>query len=97
MDLFYSATTITFGNGKKTPFWQAPWLDGRKPIDIAPLIFEASKRKNWKVAQALHENSWVRKIDLGGTFTMKHLVQLIDLWTLTSSIHLDPEVDDDIV
>jgi hypothetical protein len=46
MDIFYATTTITLGNGKKTPFWQAPWLHGMKPIEIAPLIFEASKRKN---------------------------------------------------
>jgi hypothetical protein len=46
MDIFSAVTTITLGNGKKTPFWQAPWLHGMKPIEIAPLIFEASKRKN---------------------------------------------------
>jgi hypothetical protein len=45
MDIFYAATTITLGNGKKTSFWEAPWLTGRKPKDIAPLIFDASKRK----------------------------------------------------
>jgi hypothetical protein len=36
MDLFYASTTITLGNGEKTPFWKAPWLNGLKPIDIAP-------------------------------------------------------------
>jgi hypothetical protein len=38
---------------KKTPFRHAPWLDSRKPIDIAPLIYESSKRKNLTVSQAL--------------------------------------------
>ena len=28
MDLFYAATTISVGNGLKTPFWHAPWLGG---------------------------------------------------------------------
>lgn len=45
MDLFYAATSITVGNGQKTLFWEAPWLDGNKPKDLAPLIFEASKTK----------------------------------------------------
>ena len=47
-DFFYASTTIILGNGAKTPFWDSPWLLGRKPKDIAPLIFEASRRKNWK-------------------------------------------------
>jgi hypothetical protein len=46
MQIFYAATSITIGNGMKTPFWHAPWLNGRSPKDIAPTIFESSKRKN---------------------------------------------------
>jgi hypothetical protein len=42
---FYAATTITVGNGARMPFWHAPWIDGRAPFDIAPLIFESSKHK----------------------------------------------------
>jgi hypothetical protein len=45
MDIFYDTTTITIGNDSKAPFWQAPWLGGRKLIDIAPLIFASSKQK----------------------------------------------------
>jgi hypothetical protein len=35
MEIFYAATTITLGNGRKTPFWHAPWLEGKRPKDIA--------------------------------------------------------------
>ena len=49
LEFFYASTTIIVGNGAKTPFWDSPWLFGRKPKDIAPLIHEASTRKNWKV------------------------------------------------
>jgi hypothetical protein len=57
MELFYTATIITVGNGMKTPFWHAPWLEGKRPIDIAPLIFASSKRKNgrWhKLCMTMH-------------------------------------------
>jgi hypothetical protein len=30
MSLFYSATTITIGNGKIAPFWDSPWFRGKK-------------------------------------------------------------------
>jgi hypothetical protein len=70
------------GNGKKTPFWHAPWLEGRKPIEIAPLIYASSKRKNWKVSQVVNEDAWVGKIDLGRPFTMEHFSQFFELWSL---------------
>jgi hypothetical protein len=85
MEFFYTATSIKVGNGKKTPFWQAPWLGGRKPIDIAPLIFASSKRKNWKVAQALNGNAWISKVDLEKGFSMDHLSQFVDLWGLINN------------
>lgn len=34
MELFYTATIITVENGRKTPFWHAPWLEAKRPIDI---------------------------------------------------------------
>jgi hypothetical protein len=36
MGLFYAGTTISVKNGEKAPFWDAPWLKGAKPSDIAP-------------------------------------------------------------
>jgi hypothetical protein len=96
MELFYAATTITVGNGSKTPFWFAPWLEGKKPIEVAPLIFASSKRKNWKVAQALLDNAWVNKVALGEDFTFEHLAQFIELWTLIQNFNLNENVEDDI-
>jgi hypothetical protein len=96
MDIFYTAIKISLGNGNKTPFWQAPWLHGRRPIDVAPLIFEISKRKNWVVSKALHDNSWVEKIDLEKSFTIHHFNQFLELWMLLSTVQLNELVDDDI-
>jgi hypothetical protein len=45
-DIFYLATAITTGNGWKACFWEAPWLGGRKPKEIAPIIFDIPKRNN---------------------------------------------------
>ena len=62
LNFFYACTTITVGNGARTPFWDSPWLLGRKPRDIAPLIYEASSRKRWKAREALKESAWILKI-----------------------------------
>jgi mannosylglycoprotein endo-beta-mannosidase len=82
MDIFHAATTITLGNGHKTPFWHAPWLGGRKPKDVAPKIFELCKRKKWTVAQALHHDEWIRKLSTEATISIHHLTQFVHLWSL---------------
>jgi hypothetical protein len=61
MDLFYASTFISLGNGKIASFWDSPWLNDTKPKYIAPLIYEASTRKRWKVNQALTDHAWVKK------------------------------------
>jgi hypothetical protein len=80
MEILYVTTTITIGNGRKTPFCHAPWLEGIKLVEVA-LILSSSKRKNWMVAQDLHGNAWVGKVDLEQNFSMEHLSQFVELWT----------------
>jgi mannosylglycoprotein endo-beta-mannosidase len=96
MKVFYDATTITVGNGRLTPFWHAPWLFGTKPIAIAPLVFACSKRKNWMVSQALLGDAWIGKITMDETFTLVHLHQFVELWSLLDQVHLQENVEDTI-
>jgi hypothetical protein len=44
--LFVTAIKVTNGDGKRASFWETPWLDGRRRMDIAPLVYERLKRKN---------------------------------------------------
>jgi hypothetical protein len=41
---FAACTTITLGDGHKASFWSLGWLQGRRPKDIAPLLF-------WKIQE----------------------------------------------
>jgi hypothetical protein len=88
MEIFYAATTITLGNGRKTPFWNALWLEGKTPKDIAPKIYELCKKKNWKVSQALQDDEWIRKLSGEAALSIEHLTQFVQL---------DEHVEDDIV
>jgi hypothetical protein len=95
MAIFYASTTITVGNGAKTHFWCAPWLHGRAPIDVAPLIYEASKRKKCTVAQALAGSAWVRNITLATPLSPDFISQFVELWRLARNFQLlEEEVDD---
>jgi hypothetical protein len=92
MNIFFAATSIILENGRKTSFWHAPWLDGRKPKDIAPRIFESCKRKKLNVSQALNDDAWVRHANLQPTFSVKHLTIFLEIWSLITNVHLQDEV-----
>ena len=68
-DICASATKVVVGDGRQASFWDSSWLDGMRPKDIAPKIFELSTRKNCSVKKALHNNFWVSKVDIGGNLT----------------------------
>jgi hypothetical protein len=97
MNILFADTTFTLGNGKKTPFWLATWLNGRAPKDIAPKIFEFSKRMNWMVSQALTNAARIMDINFKGPFSEVHLAQFIDLWILINNVHLHLDIEDSIV
>ena len=64
--------------------------------DIAPLIFESSWRKKWKVQQAMQDNAWVTSIKMDHSFTMDHLSQYVVLWSLLQNVSLTSNVEDEI-
>ena len=99
LEFFYASTTITVGDGAKTPFWGSPWLLGRKPKDIAPLLFAASRRKNWKVREALVGNAWIFKINLNTDtdVSIAHIREFFTLWMLLNDVHLHEQTEDVIV
>ena len=96
-DLFYAFSTITVGNGACTPFWDAPWVHGRKPKDIAPLIYGAATRKNWKIKEALLDNAWISKIKLSHNFSIHHFSQFLLLWSSIQGFQLQHDAEDEIV
>jgi hypothetical protein len=40
-------------NGENARFWKDSWLNGRRPKDIAPLIFKCFKKKNSTVSKVM--------------------------------------------
>lgn len=44
-ELFFKSTYITLGNGKNMPFWEAKWLNGAAPKDLAPNLYNIARCK----------------------------------------------------
>lgn len=71
--LFASATTITLGDGKKAKFWESAWLQGEASKNIAPAVYEISKRKKRMVKDALTIDRWISDINVAIISSPTHL------------------------
>jgi hypothetical protein len=94
--LFAHCTRISLGNGKKATFWLSGWLQGKRPKDLAPLLYAKSRRKKRKVAEALQNDNWIRDLNHPSGFTTAHYSEFIMLWTLIDQTSLHSEQEDSI-
>ena len=64
---------------KKAKFWESSWLHGLRPRDVAPKIFEISKKKACLVSKALDNNFWIRQIDTSKGLTLTYIQEFAAL------------------
>jgi hypothetical protein len=95
-ELFSAATKVTIGSGKKAIFWDSSWLNGLRPRDVAPLIFDISKKKKITVAKALLDDFWITQINMQDGISIQHIVQFTNLWEMLQDVDLDPNSPDTI-
>ena len=96
MYFFYAATTITIGDGRIANFWQAPWLNGFKPKDLAPTIFTISSRKNFTANKGITNDFWISKISFSEGLSHQHIYEFVEPWTKITEVHLTEGTADDI-
>jgi hypothetical protein len=60
--LFFCSTEINIGNGKDTPFWEARWLNGLSPKELAPNLFQVARMKNKIVHKELQNLNCIRNL-----------------------------------
>jgi hypothetical protein len=68
MQIFYAATTITLGNGRKTPFWHAPWLEGMMPKEIVPFFLRFARERIGKWRMLFMRTSGLKSLASGQPF-----------------------------
>jgi hypothetical protein len=74
MSLFYNNIDLTIENKKTAMFWHTPWLDGHKPKDIAPSIFNISKKKKLSVSKGLEQD--FSNLSFEGGIVVAHIREL---------------------
>jgi hypothetical protein len=60
--LFFCSSEIILGNGKNTPFWEARWLNGMSPKELAPNLFLVPRMKRRTIYKELQNLNWIRNV-----------------------------------
>ena len=79
-NIFASASKVQVGDGLRASFWESAWLDGIRPKDIAPKIYDISKKKNSSVHKALLNGFWISQVNVASGITSERIVQFVALW-----------------
>jgi len=89
--LFRASTIVTVGNGKTAKFWEASWLQGKAPRDIAPRLYKLAWRKHLTVKEQIENQSWTR--GLWRMSSVEEMADFVALWDLIQELQLTMEED----
>jgi hypothetical protein len=78
-EIFAVATKVSTGDEKRALFWEASWIDGLRPKDVAPLVSDISKKRKMLVRIALEDDLWISQINIHNGLSMEHIVQFMKL------------------
>jgi hypothetical protein len=60
-ELFHASTIVKVGKGDMTNFWYSTWLEGRSPRNLAPTLFQNSRRKISRYKELYRITSGLRR------------------------------------
>jgi hypothetical protein len=89
--LFFASTLITVGDGKNTPFWEAKWVDGASPMELAPNLYSQARYKFRIVHHELQNFNWTK--NLRNVNTKELLDEFVLLFSYISQVSLNENKD----
>jgi hypothetical protein len=88
---FFNSTYIQVGNGRNTPFWEAKWIQGAAPKDLAPGLFKSARFKKWSVYSELKNSNWIRNLEVIDSPGL--LDEYVNLFLAVPSFSLSEQAD----
>jgi hypothetical protein len=89
--LFFSSTQVIIGNGRNTPSWEAKWINGVAPRDIAPSLFKSTRFKIRTVQKELQNDNWIKSLPLIDNHCL--IDEYVNLALLLSTVSLAEQND----
>jgi hypothetical protein len=89
--LFFASTLITVGDGTITPFWEAKWVDGASPMELAPNLYSQARYKFRIVHHELQNFNWTK--NLRNVNTKELLDEFVLLFSYISQVSQNENKD----
>lgn len=89
--LFFNSTYMLVGNGQNTPFWEAKWLQGAAPKDLAPKLFRVARFRRRNVAAELVNHNWGQNFKRLNTPIL--VEEFVMLFMALAAVQLNEEKD----
>jgi hypothetical protein len=89
--LFFSFTIVQVGDGRDTPFWEARWIRGTSPKELAPNLFKLAQFKCRSVRVELHNCNWIK--NLKQLQIAEQLDEFVLLFMALSRTNLSNQID----
>jgi endonuclease/exonuclease/phosphatase (EEP) superfamily protein YafD len=87
--LFFASTVINVSNGKNTSFWEARWLNGVPPKELASNLYKQAHFKSRTVHKELSNMNWVKN----QVNTEDLIKEFVLLFNTVSEIQLNENAD----
>jgi hypothetical protein len=89
--LFFCSTEISIGNDRNTPFWEARWLNGLSPKELASNLFQVARMKGRTLYKELQNMNWIRNLrDINSSALLE---EFILLFMALSDVELSDQQD----
>jgi hypothetical protein len=89
--LFFSSAVMQVGDGRDTLFWEARWLHGHAPKELAPELFKIAMFKHRSIHAELQNLNWIRIMQ--EINNVSQLEEFTNLFMALSSIILSQDKD----
>jgi hypothetical protein len=90
--LFFCSTTVSIGDGRSTAFWEARWLNGISPKEIAPNLYNLARYKRRKVSTEMQSSNRIK--NLTGINSQALIQEYILLYLALSTVQLTDHSDE---
>ena len=92
--VFRASTSIIIGDGCKANFWHSHWVDGCRPADLWPNLFDHFNGRPLSLCLAINKDKWMQYVKANPSPVV--LRELCQLWEAMQAITFQDDTTDSL-